>query len=152
MSTDKPLPAIPGLLAYVRGRKPKSQSSSIYSQHSPTLEVSQQARQDIPPERPPRPAYGLYDDGDAFDSTTECIALRAQLQDLEAKNALLLKQIDDIRTENRCLRRAVGHNNGWQSAAEECQKTLKDIMGFVVLAVSENRKKLKEARADIEGA
>ena len=153
-ATDKPLPALPGFLPDVRGRKTNSQSSSVYSETetagnaSNSIDVPQHARQHNPPVRPARPAVGLFDDGDTPGYLTERGSLRIQLHDLEVENRLLLKQLDDMKIENCSLKKAV---KCWQSTAEVCQRTLKDIMGYVVLVVSENRKRLKDTRSDLEG-
>lgn len=153
-ATDKPLPALPRFLPNVRGRKANSQTSSVYSETetagnaSNSTDVPQHARQHNPPVRPARPAFGLFGDGDTPGYMTEHGALRTQLHDLEVENKLLLKQLDDMRIENCSLKKAV---KCWQSTAEVCQRTLKDIMGYVVLVVSENRKRLKDTRADFGG-
>lgn len=153
--TDKPLPPRPSLSAYLRGHNTRSQSSSVYSEtvatgNSPELvEKFELSRRNTPPERPPRPAHGLWDNGGALDSMTEYNGLHAQIHDLEVEKTSLLQQLSDMQMENLRLKKAVDQSMYWQSTAEETQKTLKDIMGYVVLVVSENRQRLKDARADL---
>lgn len=153
MPTDKPLPPRPSLSAYLRGKKTKSQSSSVYSKtetprNSPELvESFELSRQTTPPERPPRPSHGLWDNEGSFDSTTESNGLHAHIRDLEMEKTSLAQQLSDLQMENLRLKQALNQSMCWRSTAEETQKTLKDIMGYIVLAVSENRQRLKDAQA-----
>lgn len=82
------------------------------------------------------------------DLSTDSISLLDEIHRLKKNNHVLRERMSEMEAENRRLQMAADQSG---RAAADCQRTLRDIMSYVVLVVSENRQKQREELTRLHG-